>query len=649
MSETSTLREEAATSGRRDGSRRLHAALAFVGLTACVVISRPYTGIVGDSVLYMGRALASLDPDGVGRDLMWSLDGQMRFSAFPLLSRSLAEVFGIVNAAMILSAVGLVLWSGALILLSRALVGRERAIAVVLACAAFPAAYNSHATVYFGEPIATPRVFAEAAALAALAALLRGRALVAAALAAASAVLHPIMALAGAGVIYVFFCLADRRFLFWGALAAAVVAAAAIAGVPVADRLISPIDAEWLAMLRGPDDYLFPTTWPESAWALKGVQASTVALAALVTEGVVRRFFVAVLAVGFGAMAITLVFGDLFPLLLVVQMQPWRVTWLLALAAAAAFAICAMTLWNEGPQSRFALALSSVAWLVDVSALGVLLAIGAVAIRSGRWGALERIGARAAAWTWIGVGALVLLTIVLNYVLAQAFFAAAPAGARPPPSWLMIDSRIFAVPVALLGAYLALAPRTLVAPRIVTLANVALCALAWALWRLEWDPFRAAIAKAGRQSELVASLETRPGPVLWLGGNQEAWYWAGRPNWVAGMQGMAIVFSRELTMTWFARMRVLIDLGWIADGGTIPRTQSKPDPIFPDLSQEKVGRFCARADAPAWIIAPIRHDDIAAYAKVWRAPAVRFAVDPAGGPLVGVDAYAVLPCAPMRP
>jgi hypothetical protein len=171
-----------------------------------------------------------------------------------------------------------------------------------------------------------------------------------------------------------------------------------------------------------------------------------------------------------------------------------------------------------------------------------------------------------------------------------------------------------------------------------------LCLLVAFGWRQEWDPYRTALARAGRQEGLVASLASRPGPILWVGGNQEAWYWAGRPNWAAGMQGMAIVFSRELTFAWFERMRALNDLGWIADGGTIPRTFSKPDPVYPDIAPG-LARFCARPDAPAWVVAPIASESDAGGATVWRAPGRRFAFDPDGGPMIGIDLYAAHPCA----
>lgn len=626
---------------------RLHGPAALVGLISLVAIFRPYTGIVGDSVLYMGGAVASLDPDGVGKDLMWSLDGQMRFSIFPWFACALVAQLGVVHAAMFLSALGLVSWAAALIALARVIAGRAGTIGVVLACTTFPAAYASFATVYFGEPIATPRVFAEAAVLAALASALGARWMISAGLLAGAALLHPIMALAGVGTIFVYLCLEDRRWLWAGVVAAALCVIGALLGAPVLDRLASPIDPEWLAMLKGPDDYLFPTSWSESAWSLKAVQASTVALGALVSRGVVRRFFLAVLLTGVGAVAIALVLGDLFPLLLVVQIQPWRATWLLALSAAMAFSICGVELWKEGPQSRFVLALLALAWIVNATAVGAVLAASVVVMRRFGYGKSIRIEAKAAKWVWFGVVALALVNVVLNYVLAVSFSAAEP-GVLPPPMWLMLDGRAFAVPAALLGVYLVLTPARRLPSWVPLSINAGLFLLALSLWRQEWDPYRVALANAGRQDALVRLIESQRGPVLWISGNQETWYWAGRPNWVSGMQGMGIVFSRELTMKWFERMRVLIDLGWVADGGTISRTISRPDPPFPDLSPEKIRGFCARPDAPAWIIAPVPSVDAAGGASVWRAPARHFVADPAGGPRVGLEYYAVLPCTPVR-
>lgn len=620
-------------------------AAAFAALVACVAAGRPFIGIVGDSVLYVGGALARLDPQGVGEDPMWRLDGQMRFSLFPMLLRPLVATLGAEHAALVVAAAGLLLWSAALVVLARALAGRAATVAVVLACASFPATYNSHATVYFGEPVATPRVFAEAAVLAALAATMHGRAALAVVFLTLATALHPVMALAGVGTIFLILGIDDRRWLVAGAAGVLLCIAGALLGAPLLDRLTTPIDPQWLAMLRGPDDYLFPTTWPQRAWLLFAARAATVALAAVVAQGVARRLFAAVLVVAVAATALTLLFGDLYPLLLVVQAQPWRAGWLLALAAAAGFAVCGLALWREGPGSRIILALLALSWLLESSAFGALLAFGALALRCLRVDMSRFADGVAGRWLWIAVGLLSIFDLVVNFGLATAFTNAQPPGARPPAWWLVLDGHVLAVPIALFGVFLALRPDLRLTSRLAAPASLLLCVLVALCWRQQWDPFRTALARAGRQSALVDMLASRPGPILWLGGNQEAWYWAGRPNWAAGMQGMAIIFSRELTMLWFERMQALIDEGWITDGGTISRTLSKPDPVYPDLSPEKLARFCARPDAPAWIVAPIPDASAAANAQIWRAPGQRFAFAQNDERMIGVDLFVIRQCA----
>src|SRR6516165_9919177 len=63
------------------------------------LLSRPYPGIVQDAYIYMGRALADLDPDGVGRDLMFVHDGQFGFSLFRYMSKAMVAMTGLASAA----------------------------------------------------------------------------------------------------------------------------------------------------------------------------------------------------------------------------------------------------------------------------------------------------------------------------------------------------------------------------------------------------------------------------------------------------------------------------------------------------------------------------------------------------------------------
>jgi len=57
-------------------------------------LGRPYRGIIQDPQLYIARAVADLDPSGVGRDLMFVHDGQFGFSLFRYVARAMVALFG---------------------------------------------------------------------------------------------------------------------------------------------------------------------------------------------------------------------------------------------------------------------------------------------------------------------------------------------------------------------------------------------------------------------------------------------------------------------------------------------------------------------------------------------------------------------------
>ncbi len=84
---------------------------AAAGVCALWLLSRPYGGIRDDAALYMGKVLAELAPTGVGRDYLFSHDGQFGFSLFPAAARALTSLIGLSNAALVLSLGGLLLWS----------------------------------------------------------------------------------------------------------------------------------------------------------------------------------------------------------------------------------------------------------------------------------------------------------------------------------------------------------------------------------------------------------------------------------------------------------------------------------------------------------------------------------------------------------
>lgn len=113
----------------------------LLGAAGLFLLLHPYRGIEGDARLYVGRALADLDPAGIGRDLMFVHDGQSRFSLFPALLRGLVGALGPAWAALAVSLAGLAAWFTAAVALAVRLGGTGRWI-VLAAVVVLPISYG---------------------------------------------------------------------------------------------------------------------------------------------------------------------------------------------------------------------------------------------------------------------------------------------------------------------------------------------------------------------------------------------------------------------------------------------------------------------------------------------------------------------------
>ena len=190
----------------------LAAVLPIVALAALFAITHPFSGLTGDSQIYMGRALADVDSAGVGRDLMFRLDGQSRFTIFPPIAAWLVARMSVLQAAMLIVAAASALWlCAAILLVRRAAPARVWACAAVLVLA--PAAYGGFNLLRHAEALAEPRPFAEAFVILSIAAWLGDRRLVACAALAVAILFHPVMALAGVATIGLCLCIEDRHWL----------------------------------------------------------------------------------------------------------------------------------------------------------------------------------------------------------------------------------------------------------------------------------------------------------------------------------------------------------------------------------------------------------------------------------------------------
>lgn len=635
--------------GPRWAARLARQVVALVAVAGLCALARPYRGVTHDAILYVGRALADLGVTGYARDPMFVHDGQSGLSIFSVLLRALVERMGVPEASITLAALAGVGWFAAMAFFARSVAGPRLVWAILAVTAVAPSTYGGFGVFRFAETIAVPRPFAEAAVIAALAAFVAGRQWLSFGLLALSAAVHPIMALAGLATLGMVLCLEDRRWLKLGLVAFLGLVVGAVLGLPILDRLLRTPDPAWEEALRG-NAYLFPSLWPSATWATVAVQVTTLGVAAHISTGRVRRLLLAVIAAGLGGVLLSAVCGDLDPLLLVVQAQPWRALWLVAALSPAALVLCFHRHWKDGAKARLWLAALAVAWIGIDDLVPALSASAVCVLLCCRAKPLDGVSARVTALVW-GLVALYAAAIwVMRILFAASILADKPREMRLRFSTLVDLDLLLAPSLVILVAVVILARRREVAllPAGVAAAAVAGCAL------LTWDD-RSATQRAldlGRPDPaLLAQLAGDPGAVLWIGGSRQAWTWAARPNWASPMQRAGIVFSREIAILTEERFRRLIRLRFATEGHRAPfkpTVRVELTPTAMDLSE-----LCASADAPAWIVGPLDGTftwPTGVAVSPWQAPARDYALIPtdAGHVWHRTGQFGIVGCAQVR-
>ena len=617
---------------------------AFLAVAASLLaLSRVHLGLRHDARLYFGDALARLDPQGVGRDLIFAHDGQFGFSLYTPVLAWLVSGVGLNTAVTLVSGLGLIVWLAALVLLMSRLLAdlptawRRAATVLVIAVAPY---YGAHEVFAYGEAFATPRILVEAVGMAALAAWLADRRWLAAGMLVAALALHPIMALCGLGVLFVALCLEDRRWLLAGLAGAVALAIAAMLRLPVAERLLQVMDPVWRAISQARSPTVFVSLWPAEAWGRIAVQAVTLGLAARLSQGPVRRLMAAALIAGLLGVAFAGL-ADLWSLVLPIQVQAWRTLALMAILSAAGLAVCVRELSGRGPTGVMAVCALVVGW--------TYIGWGALAVVAAAVAAVAALIGDRAAWSApnlvrrIAVGLAALLVLLWAFARFRALhqgLAGLPDGQGVGPG-LIWNSGLPGWLAA--GAALVFAARpTLLRPWSSMSGAVLLAIVALAVWDNRSGFVRD--RDAGPDPALQTMLEGRAGDVLWLAGDIEPWTLAGRASWASKFQGAGTVLSRPLATVLDDRIGRLITADLVGEDWRAPFGAAPSAPKVPTLQQ--VSRLCSAGDAPAWIIAPMATGatlDPALLGEVWT-PRKPYELELAGRWFVA-SAYAVIPCA----
>ncbi len=611
------------------------------------LLSRPYQGILQDAYVYIGRALADLDPNGVGRDLMFVHDGQFGFSVFRFAAKALVAFWGPALAAKALAITAVLAWFCAATAFARPLVTGGAVWVLLIFTAVLPASYGAPYTLGFAEPLAIPRPFSEAFVLVSFAALARGHSGLSICCLIAAGIIHPIMALPGLGVFVIVRGVENRRWFFIGILGLAALFLGGAYGLPIVDRLFAHTDPSLRSLLyEARSFFLFPSRWSIESFSPPIVQAATIAIAAHLQQGRIRRIFSAIILVGFCGLAASIIFGDWLSSLLIVQAQLWRTAWPLSAAGAMALGVCALKLWPRGPGSRIVLALLVLAWSfitqIEVAASAAILALY-LYFGEKRFEALLK--ARFVPGIWVFTLAVSAVWQFRVFAYPWHFAIDAPAGYGTPLYFLM--KYLLPLPICSLAAYF-----VIVKPQIYPGFKTGIALLLGAVAVLVWDhrsPGQRMLETSRPPAEIVKLINRQQGEVLWIDGMDEAWFMLGRPQWASPLQGIPIIFSHALANKWQSRTQALMSMR-LADQKTFSPWSEPKSADRPELSLASVKQLCARNDAPAWIVAPIYHGKeppAGIEMTLWRLPEGQFRLTKGDGEYVleKIDAYGFISCA----
>ena len=571
--------------------------MALFGLWLLVC---PYPGITGDAMLYVGKVLAHLDPAGVGRDIIFSKDGQMQFSVFPKLLGGVVHLLGLSRAAEAVSFSAVVLWFLAASVLAFQLAeGRARWITLLFILLA-PTLYGY--SFHFGDAIAVPRPFAEALVLLALAAILREKPVLAGALLVGAALLHPIMALPGFGMLFLNLLHRDNRWLLLALPVLLLFGLAEILQVPLLDRLFVIMDAKWWAILEQYNYPIFPLVWGLFAYSQLAVQVTTLIVAIWALEQRYRLFFLHVLMITSGGLAIAVLFGDLMHNELVVQAQLWRSLWLAAVLAPAALALLLVQAKAKTPQDWIVPTLVATAWL-PTSATARFIMCGSALVLLMLPHARLKIPELYAVWA---VRLVLLFGIVNNFSIDINYLSKFYDKNLPIVIVHLASAKmnLFGWPVCLFSFFIIDKAKIKISLNLRYFIAFVLFAVGIRFWDGRTS-YRKQVDAARPVTAFAAIIATRPGPVYWVGGRDEAWFWLRRANWYSKLQERPIVFSRQQALHLEARAERVVKFGLEPSTILHPFATSKIKERLPHLTAAKVAGFCAAPDAPPWIVWPL--------------------------------------------
>jgi hypothetical protein len=325
------------------------AGAAFFLLAVTVwLLLHGYHGLLSDAHLYAFQALAKIHP-ALAHDLYLQNSSQDQFTLFSPAYAWFIQLFGLEQAARLLTLVFTIWFLAAAWTTTRILTSRESAWLAVIFLSIVDGSYGGSGVFRFADQFLTARLPAEALIATSLACFLRGFKSLAAVTAAVALLIHPLIALPG---LLLLMCLrVPIRVGLLGAAAGAIgtlIVAFAAVNIPWVAKLLPIMDSTWLGVVQERSQFLFLQLWSFRDWELNARPFFYLAFISLAFQDIhVRRICVAAAIVAAAGVVVALIASTIGPVALLVQGQAWRWVWIAVFVSALLLPATLLQIWPD--------------------------------------------------------------------------------------------------------------------------------------------------------------------------------------------------------------------------------------------------------------------------------------------------------------
>ncbi|NDU87091.1 MAG: hypothetical protein G3I09_02750 [Ferrovum sp.] len=293
--------------------------------------TRPFIGILWDSEFYAVQALHTLWPARYADDLYFAFGSQDEFSIFSRIYAPVIAMMGLARANLLLTVLAQLCWLMGLTYLARGVFHGRAIYLALVGVIIFPGAGG--VVFHYGEQILTPRILAEALTLWAIGTMWRGQVWRSAGILALALGVHPLMAISGCALWFLWFFGQSRRGWSLVGLLGVLLMVLAGRGVEPFVRLFRTFDASWWTIVLQRSSYCFISQWGIGEWFV-AVHSILVLLWVFPGAGKkARRLLLLSFMVGLGGVVASWLGGDELHNVLILDAQLWRGLWLMNLIA----------------------------------------------------------------------------------------------------------------------------------------------------------------------------------------------------------------------------------------------------------------------------------------------------------------------------